>query len=183
MDETAVRQLLEAAGEEIRDDQGNALGYIAQPARFKIDRPYLAMGGFLVVVRDEESGVYIGTEFDALPHPKTGQPYPAGHSEQAWRAGTLQEAQGLVMAYFQTDTRPLPDLTLDLRGDVCPLTFAKTKIALEEMEIGQVIAVLLDYEPATRNLPRSAEMYGDEVLHIGVIGSGEWQVLIRKRVQ
>ncbi|MFZ5814143.1 MAG: sulfurtransferase TusA family protein [Bacillota bacterium] len=77
---------------------------------------------------------------------------------------------------------PKPDRTLDLHGDVCPITFAKTKIALEEMEIGQVLRVLLDYEPAHRNVPRSAAMYGDEVLDVRSTGPSSWEVLIRKRV-
>lgn len=72
---------------------------------------------------------------------------------------------------------------IDLRGDVCPLTFAKTKIALEEMEIGQVLKVLLDYEPATRNVPRSAAMYGDEVLQVTPAGTALWEVWIRKLVE
>lgn len=75
-----------------------------------------------------------------------------------------------------------PDRVLDLRGDVCPVTFAKTKIALEEMRIGEVLLVRLDYEPATRNVPRSAELYGDEVLAVRQVGDREWEVLIRKRV-
>lgn len=74
------------------------------------------------------------------------------------------------------------DQVIDLRGDVCPITFAKTKIALEDMSLGQVLRVLLDYEPATRNVPRSAEMYGDEVLGVRATGAHEWEVLIRKRV-
>ncbi|MGE5674124.1 MAG: sulfurtransferase TusA family protein [Mycobacterium leprae] len=78
--------------------------------------------------------------------------------------------------------RPEADRTIDLSGDVCPLTFAKTKIALEEMAVGQVLRVLLDYEPATRNVPRSTQMYGDEVLHVGDLGPGRWEVLICKRV-
>lgn len=77
---------------------------------------------------------------------------------------------------------PTADRQLDLRGDVCPITFAKTKIALEEMAIGQVLRVLLDYEPATHNVPRSTAMYGDEVLHVGATAPAEWEVLIRKRV-
>jgi TusA-related sulfurtransferase len=82
---------------------------------------------------------------------------------------------------------PNPDLTaadrtIDLRGDVCPITFAKTKIALEEMEVGQVLRVLLDYEPATRNVPRSAEMYGDKVVLVGPVDAGLWEVVIRKCV-
>lgn len=78
---------------------------------------------------------------------------------------------------------PHPDRIIDLRGDVCPITFAKTKIALEEMQIGEVLRVLLDYEPATRNVPRSAEMYGDQVLHVGSAGQREWEVFIRKQVE
>ncbi|MEW8977246.1 MAG: sulfurtransferase TusA family protein [Symbiobacterium sp.] len=84
-----------------------------------------------------------------------------------------------------TDTAavPPPDRILDLRGDVCPITFAKTKIALEEMAVGQVLLVRLDYEPATRNVPRSAQLCGDEVLAVRAVGEGEWEVVIRKRVE
>lgn len=78
---------------------------------------------------------------------------------------------------------PKPDRVIDLHGDVCPITFAKTKIALEEMEIGQILLVLLDYEPAHRNVPRSAAMYGDEVLAVQATGPSSWEVLVRKRVE
>lgn len=78
---------------------------------------------------------------------------------------------------------PEPDRVIDLQGDVCPITFAKTKIALEEMEVGQVLLVRLDYEPATRNVPRSAAMYGDEVVGVRDAGPGLWEVVLRKRVE
>lgn len=78
---------------------------------------------------------------------------------------------------------PGPDRSIDLRGDVCPITFAKTKITLEEMAIGEVLRVILDYEPATRNLPRSAEMYGDQVLFVGPVAEHEWEVWLRKQVE
>ncbi len=97
MNEDEVRRMVLATGEEIRDDDGQVVGYVALPARFKLDQPYLARGGFLVVSRDEATGEYVGTEFDALPHPKTRQPYPAGHSEQIWRTDDLDEAVSLVL--------------------------------------------------------------------------------------
>ncbi|HEY8347900.1 MAG TPA: sulfurtransferase TusA family protein [Symbiobacteriaceae bacterium] len=78
---------------------------------------------------------------------------------------------------------PVPDRELDLRGDVCPITFAKTKIALEEMAVGQVLRVLVDYEPATRNVPRSVEMYGDQVLRVAPVAAHQWEILIRKQVE
>ncbi len=170
--------LLKATGEEILDDDGTVIGYVAQPARIKVNQSYLGRGGFLVVTRDEESGDYIGTEFDALPNPKTGDVYPAGHSAEAWRVSHLDLAVERVSHYFPVK----PDRSIDLRGDVCPITFAKTKIALEEMQIGQVLRVVLDWEPAITNVPRSAEIYGDESLGVNSIGEGEWALLIRKRV-
>jgi tRNA 2-thiouridine synthesizing protein A len=80
-------------------------------------------------------------------------------------------------------SRPAFDREIDLRGDKCPITFARTRIALEEMQVGQVLRVLLDYEPATRNVPRSAELCGDKVLYVGPIGPAEWEVIIRKEVE
>lgn len=96
MNEAEIRLHLLATGEEILDEEGHLVGYVAQPARFKLDRPYLARGGFLVVVRDEGTGDYVATEFDALPHPKSREPYPAGHSEQVWRTADLERAVQLV---------------------------------------------------------------------------------------
>lgn len=97
MEREVVRGILLAIGEEILDDSGTVIGYVAQPARFRLSRPYLARGGFLVVSRDEESGEIVGTEFDALPHPKSGIPYPAGHWAEAWRVHSLDEALERVM--------------------------------------------------------------------------------------
>lgn len=98
MDLAEIREQLRATGEEILDDQGQVVGYISMPARFKLNQPYLARGGFLVVTREEETGEYVATEFDALPHPKTRQPYPAGHSEQVWRTASLEKAAQRVHA-------------------------------------------------------------------------------------
>lgn len=97
MDEVVVEAALRATREEIVDEAGKVVGYAAQSARFKLQRPYLARGGFLVVVRDEETGEYVAAEFDALPHPRTGVPYPAGHSQPAWRTASLKEAVALVV--------------------------------------------------------------------------------------
>jgi TusA-related sulfurtransferase len=72
------------------------------------------------------------------------------------------------------------DRTLDIRGEVCPFTFAKTRLALEELQPGQILRVLLDYEPAAKNVPRSVETMGDEVISIEPCGESEWVITIRK---
>lgn len=74
-----------------------------------------------------------------------------------------------------------PTLELDIRGEVCPYTYVKTRLALEELAVGQVLRVLVDYEPATRNVPRSVALQGDEVLKVEPIGEGTWAIWIRKR--
>ena len=73
------------------------------------------------------------------------------------------------------------DRTLDIRGEVCPYTYVKTRLALEEMEAGQVLRVQVDYEPATRSVPRSVTIHGDEVLSVAAAQPGQWDIFVRKR--
>ncbi len=75
-----------------------------------------------------------------------------------------------------------PDRELDIRGEVCPYTFVKTRLALEEMQRGQILRVLVDYEPATKNVPRSVKLQGDEVLAVETCGARQWAITVRKLV-
>lgn len=72
------------------------------------------------------------------------------------------------------------DDTLDIRGVECPYTFVKTKLKLEGMEDGAVLRVEVDYEPATRNVPRSLKEQGHEVLEVEPLKEGEWEIVTRK---
>lgn len=101
MDKETIRTMLIQAGEEVYDDDGKLVGIVYRPAKFKVNQKYLGLGGFLIVERNEETSHYHGNEWDALPHPKSGNPYPAGHSlESAWVAPTLEEAFLEVLKYF-----------------------------------------------------------------------------------
>ncbi|RJP75150.1 MAG: sulfurtransferase TusA family protein [Candidatus Abyssobacteria bacterium SURF_17] len=73
------------------------------------------------------------------------------------------------------------DREIDLKGEVCPYTFVKSKLALEEMLAGQVLRIIVDHVPATRNVPRSMENEGNEVIGISQINNSDWQILVRKR--
>jgi tRNA 2-thiouridine synthesizing protein A len=75
------------------------------------------------------------------------------------------------------------DRELDLVGETCPFTFVRTKLALEEMPFGATLRVIVDHEPATRNIPRSATEWGQEVVGGQQIAEGRWQILLRKRVR
>lgn len=72
---------------------------------------------------------------------------------------------------------------LDIRGKVCPMTFVYTKLALEKMNEGEIIEVLLDFPPAVENIPDSCRRQGlAEVLEIKKIDINKkvWQLNLRK---
>ncbi len=57
----------------------------------------------------------------------------------------------------------------------------KTKVKLEELKPGELLEVILDHEPAVRDVPRSVEAEGHEVLSVEKISDKEWRIVIRKR--
>ncbi|MCE9577392.1 MAG: sulfurtransferase TusA family protein [Deltaproteobacteria bacterium] len=77
---------------------------------------------------------------------------------------------------------PLPAELLDLTGEVCPFTFVRMRLALEALPLGSELRVLVDHEPASRNLPRSAREWGQEILAVDAAGPGRWTIDVRKRV-
>lgn len=71
----------------------------------------------------------------------------------------------------------------DIRGEVCPFTFVRTKLALEAVPIGAAIRIVTDHEPAVRNIPRSATEWGQEVLGVIQLAEGTWAIDLRRRVR
>lgn len=72
------------------------------------------------------------------------------------------------------------DKSINIKGLVCPYTFVKSKLAIETMEVGQVLEILLDYEEASRSIPKSMEDHGQKVLKVEKISETDWRLLIRK---
>ncbi|WP_428262950.1 sulfurtransferase TusA family protein [Haliangium sp.] len=80
---------------------------------------------------------------------------------------------------------------LDLRGEVCPYTFVRTRLRLEEMPLGARLTILVDHEPAIRNIPRSARDWGQAVEQVEAAAeAGErdgraraWRITLRKLVE
>ena len=46
---------------------------------------------------------------------------------------------------------------IDLRGTVCPMTFVYTKLALEELEKGEILEVVLDFPAALKSIPENCK--------------------------
>jgi tRNA 2-thiouridine synthesizing protein A len=68
---------------------------------------------------------------------------------------------------------------LDLHGVVCPINFVKTKLALEELEPGELLEVILDEGDAILNVPRSVKDEGHTVVKVRPQGT-TFRVVIRK---
>jgi len=73
------------------------------------------------------------------------------------------------------------DAEIDLRGVMCPYNYVKTKLKLETMAIGQVLAVILDDGEAMQNVPRSVKEEGQTIIQQERYLAG-YRVFIRKTV-
>lgn len=71
--------------------------------------------------------------------------------------------------------------TLDITREVCPMTYVRTKLALEALDEGRVLEVFLRGDEPLKNVPRSAREEGHEVLALEPRGDGTHRLLLRKR--
>jgi len=69
---------------------------------------------------------------------------------------------------------------IDITGDICPMTFVKTRLKLEKMERGEVLEVKLCEGEPLSNRPRSVEQEGHKVLAI-VKEEGRYHKVIIER--
>jgi TusA-related sulfurtransferase len=78
------------------------------------------------------------------------------------------------------DSPPPADSTLDIRADACPMTFVRTRLALDRMAPGQVLRVHLKGEEPRRNIPRTAAEQGHLVLAEQDLPEGEALLWLRR---
>ncbi len=76
-----------------------------------------------------------------------------------------------------------PSGTLDLRPYACPLTYVKTRIALERLADGERLEVWLTAGEPAESVPRSAEEEGHRVVSVEPLGAGggAYRVVLEKR--
>ena len=80
------------------------------------------------------------------------------------------------MADFEIDD------TVDITDVVCPTTFVKAKVALEELDDGQILAVRMNDGEPVQNVPRSIKEEGHQILKL-VNNEDETYTLIVKKVE
>jgi TusA-related sulfurtransferase len=55
---------------------------------------------------------------------------------------------------------------LDVTGEVCPMTFVRTKLLIEKMSSGQTAVVCLNAGEPLANVPRAVREHGHTVLDL-----------------
>ncbi|MDH3347753.1 MAG: sulfurtransferase TusA family protein [Desulfobulbaceae bacterium] len=73
------------------------------------------------------------------------------------------------------------DKELNIKGEVCPYTFVKTKLAMETLSPGQVLKIILDHDPASVNVPKSLRGEGHEVLDLSKNENDDWVIIVQKK--
>ncbi|BBH27742.1 sulfurtransferase TusA family protein [Intestinibaculum porci] len=72
------------------------------------------------------------------------------------------------------------DETVDITDVVCPVTFVKAKVALEELDDGQVLSVHMNDGEPVQNVPRSIKDEGHQILKLINNEDGTYDLIVRK---
>ena len=70
---------------------------------------------------------------------------------------------------------------LDITGEICPMTFVRTRLALDRLPPGALLEVRLRGAEPLRNVPRTAAEQGHAVLRQTDAPDGSTLLLIRKK--
>jgi TusA-related sulfurtransferase len=71
-------------------------------------------------------------------------------------------------------------LAIDVTADRCPMTYVRTRLALDKLISGQILAVTMRGDEPATNVPRTAVEQGHEVLGTQIEPNGDTVVFIRK---
>ena len=72
------------------------------------------------------------------------------------------------------------DDTIDITDVVCPITFVKVKMALEDLVDGQILGVHLNEGEPIQNVPRSLKDEGHKVLSVSQAADGTYDLVVQK---
>ena len=63
---------------------------------------------------------------------------------------------------------------------VCPVTFVKAKVALEELDDGDILSVRMNDGEPVQNVPRSIKEEGHRILKLIGNGDGTYNLIVQK---
>ena len=72
------------------------------------------------------------------------------------------------------------DDTVDITDKVCPLTFVKAKVAIDELDDGEVIVIRMNDGEPVQNVPRSIKEEGHQILKLEDNGDDTFTLIVKK---
>ena len=72
------------------------------------------------------------------------------------------------------------DDTVDITDVVCPVTFVKAKVALEELDEGQILSIRMNDGEPVQNVPRSIKEKGHQILKLDDNEDGTYTLYVKK---
>jgi len=70
--------------------------------------------------------------------------------------------------------------TIDLLGEICPMTYVKTKLSIEKIKSKERLKFIYDSEEAKINVPKSIKEVGHKVIEIKHIKKKQFYIIIEK---
>ena len=69
---------------------------------------------------------------------------------------------------------------IDLLDEICPMTFVKTKLAIEQLNPGERIKVIFNSQEAKTNVPKSLSEVNHKIIAIKNINNKKFYIIIEK---
>tara|TARA_B100000579_G_C22542904_1_gene716127 strand:- start:233 stop:466 length:234 start_codon:yes stop_codon:yes gene_type:complete len=69
---------------------------------------------------------------------------------------------------------------INLCGEVCPMTFVKTRLAIEKINYGERIKVIFDSSEAEVNVPKSLKELNHKIIEINKLDQNNFYIIIEK---
>ena len=73
-----------------------------------------------------------------------------------------------------------PDDFIDITDVVCPITFVKVKVALEDLEDGQILEIRINDGEPIQNVPRSLKDENHKILEVNDNEDGTFTLFVEK---
>ena len=85
------------------------------------------------------------------------------------------------MLFQPMPDRPGAEMVLDITTETCPMTFVRTRLALDKLQSGQILMVRLRGEEPERSVPRTSAEQGHEILSQRKDADGVTILVLRRK--
>jgi TusA-related sulfurtransferase len=93
----------------------------------------------------------------------------------------VSSTQGIERMMGSSVKETIHHREIDITAELCPMTFVRTRLALDRMQPGEVLKVLLRGDEPSRNVPRTAAEQGHAVLRQDPGADATMTVWIKKK--